>query len=431
MRISTLSYVYIYIYLYRKFSKWCFVTFELHADGFLCYKKRYLSTDTQNYKEPLLQKIDLKSITKLRIKKVMISPSFNEVAIQLRGLVLHRQVWYRLIMHSAEIRKFYRLLKSLIPVLDDDEFLAEMNWGSLRKKIVRNSLRAEIPYLHELEVKEIATSMDMSATLAMKKAIQSRRRAFSLLPVRFTSDLIHGSWWYLWSALLGLVITIVVLADAYIPSESLGSDDSILPPDQFRLAWGLCFGSSLGFLIGSVAFIRACNDPPLPPIFKWRHFQTDELFGGWMIAVAIFPAIPYVFIYLSASPASSFYFFAFVVVVCVFFAAIIFVKLLYPKSIKNETDNHVLLWIQLHWHIIGSIFACTYLCPTKKWTRLNFFEVHCATDWTVACWTIFYGTAGGLAMFTAYFVYELVYNRVNRLTIFVDITRYNVNKLTY
>ena len=35
------------------------------------------------------------------------------------------------------------------------------------------------------------------------------------------------------------------------------------------------------------------NNPPMAPLFKCRHFSTDELFGSWMFALATFPLVPY------------------------------------------------------------------------------------------------------------------------------------------
>lgn len=53
---------------------------------------------------------------------------------------------------------------------------------------------------------------------------------------------------------------------------------------------------------GSLAFVRAVNEPPMKPLFPcWPHFATDELLGSWMFFIATLPAVPYSLVYLSVS----------------------------------------------------------------------------------------------------------------------------------
>lgn len=77
-----------------------------------------------------------------------------------------------------------------------------------------------------------------------------------------------------------LAVAIVILYNDFNPI--IGTDDSILSPTQYRVSWGLLVASGAFYTIGSLAFVRAMNDPPMRPLFSWYHFGTDELFGSWM-----------------------------------------------------------------------------------------------------------------------------------------------------
>ena len=34
--------------------------------------------------------------------------------------------------------------------------------------------------------------------------------------------------------------------------------------------------------LGSFAYLRACSEPKMPPLFTWKHFATDKLFAFWV-----------------------------------------------------------------------------------------------------------------------------------------------------
>ena len=49
----------------------------------------------------------------------------------------------------------------------------------------------------------------------------------------------------------------------------------------------------LFFTLGSLAFVRAFEEPPLPPMFKYKHLGTDELVAAWLFLFGTIPALPY------------------------------------------------------------------------------------------------------------------------------------------
>lgn len=216
-----------------------------------------------------------------------------------------------------------------------------------------------------------------------------RRHAFTWLPIYFTSDLVHGSWWYVIGSAFSILICLIVLLNDY-ELLSIGNDDSILPADAYRLAWGLLLASSehthtihtyictyiyiqtyilslcstyiqlshlciciytynihvcpsplgLFFTIGSIAFVRVTNEPPLQPIPSCSCLTSDELFGTWFFFMAVFPAVPYCFIYLAVSR-SILYFICLIIAISLTIILFIFIKI-------NYSGNEVLYTTKLH-----------------------------------------------------------------------------------
>jgi hypothetical protein len=159
--------------------------------------------------------------------------------------VLTKKISFRLIMRATELQSFYLSFKQIKPEIDDAEFLATMNWS------VPAPASGHIEEPAFLQVQILSAAMDDHARDELRESILSKRIAsLRWLPVYFNSDLLHGSWWYVWSSLLGVGVAVIVLFDDY-QYVDLGNDDSVLPPDLFRLAWGLCLLSSVMFTVGA------------------------------------------------------------------------------------------------------------------------------------------------------------------------------------
>lgn len=128
----------------------------------------------------------------------------------------------------------------------------------------------------------------------------ARRGAFRWLPVAFTNDLVHGSWWFVFGALLTTVISVIILLNSYYPHQLLGVDrDMGLPLHLYRVTWIMLSLSGALYFIGSLAFVRAVNEPPMRPLFpNWSHAATDELLGSWLFFYGTVPSIPYSILYL-------------------------------------------------------------------------------------------------------------------------------------
>eukprot|EP01035_Chromulina_nebulosa_P019784 gene19784-25724_t len=123
--------------------------------------------------------------------------------------------------------------------------------------------------------------LDRYERIGTKQGILNRRVVFKWLPVKFKNDLIHGSWWFVFGSLFVTAVAIFVLLATYYDTI-LGDDDSILSKQEFRVAWILLVMSGVFFTLGSLAFVRAMNDPPMKPLFRCYHISTDELLGSWL-----------------------------------------------------------------------------------------------------------------------------------------------------
>lgn len=181
----------------------------------------------------------------------------------------------------------------------------------------------------------LSTEIDKHHALLRKNIITSKRRAFRFLPAFSRNDLVFGSWWFVFGSLVAVMLCVVVLVNNYY--DYLGSDDSALPPLDYRIAWGMALASSVFFTVGSLAFVRACNEPPLPPLCWLACGNSDESFGLWFFIMSVFPAIPYCFVYLAVKR-SELYFICMLIAIAIIVTGIIFMKCVYrPRKVTTST----------------------------------------------------------------------------------------------
>jgi hypothetical protein len=110
------------------------------------------------------------------------------------------------------------------------------------------------------------------------------------------------------------------------------ANDDTLPVLDFYSTWALLIVSGFFFTVGSYAFVRAFEEPPKPPLFTWKHFETDELLGAWLFFFGAAPAVPYVAIYFILSPSELLYLGALVAAVIFVMASLLFVFACYPSD---------------------------------------------------------------------------------------------------
>jgi hypothetical protein len=223
------------------------------------------------------------------------------------------EVSLRFIMPISEVKKFSLALARVYPAIDQSSLLGDAR------------LECESDPESVVSVKKgmLTKHVDDHHKAAAMQAVIAKRGAFHSIPMITSNDLIHGSWWYLWGSLISVFICLVVLVNDYY--TYLGQDDSVLPSGSYRIAWGLCLASSVFFTVGSVPFIRACNSPPLPVHYSLPCMKSHEIYGLWFMLMAVFPVVPYCFVYLAVA-SESLYLYAMIaalVVIFVMFAVLI------------------------------------------------------------------------------------------------------------
>ena len=116
------------------------------------------------------------------------------------------------------------------------------------------------------------------------RRIVMNRGCLKWLPVLCSTDLVHGSWWYVIGSLLSMLIPVfplISLWQNWWPEAQVG-----LPRDCHIAAYGLMIWLGFWYTVGSYAFLRAVEYPVPPPLLKNScfgvHLGTDELFGMYV-----------------------------------------------------------------------------------------------------------------------------------------------------
>lgn len=147
-----------------------------------------------------------------------------------------------------------------------------------------------------------------------------------------------------------------------------------LPILSYVETWSLLVVSGFFFTVGSYAFVRAFTEPPLPPLFTWKHLATDELLGAWLFFWAAVPALPYSFVYWSTDPGNVIYLGMLLMSAMFVLASYLFVLGCYPSDTAKAYKN------------------C--LKPTARviFGRNHWIMKHLQNDWLAGTWVFFWGT---------------------------------------
>lgn len=131
-----------------------------------------------------------------------------------------------------------------------------------------------------------------------------------------------------WGSLISSVFSLIPLIQDF--ESFYRQHDDFLPALDFQLTWSLLVFSGIVYGLGSLAFVRAFEEPPKTPLFhKFKHLQTDELLGAWLFLIGTVPAVPYTLVYFSVRPSAT-YFFGMIASVLLVAATFLFVRACYP-----------------------------------------------------------------------------------------------------
>lgn len=174
--------------------------------------------------------------------------------------------------------------------------------------------------------------------MSREEVIIQRRGAFKWLPVLCSNDLVHGSWWFMWGSLLTALFAFYPIIRVQVTHER--QNDDILPATDFDITWALLIISGTFFTAGSLAFVRAFEEPPKQPLFhNYKHLQSDELLGAWFFLFGTMPAVPYMLVFFLLDP-SAFYFFAMIACLVFVLSSYLFVVSCYPSDKVSTVYGH-------------------------------------------------------------------------------------------
>lgn len=235
-----------------------------------------------------------------------------------------------------------------------------------------------------------------------RERILGRRGAFRWLPIKFHNDLVHGSWWFVAGSVGATLIPIVPLLDLYYTFWDTGSDKSV-PLLEDAATFGLLIASGLFFTLGSLAFLRATDEPPLKPLFSHIsiHMATDELLASWLFLFATIPFIPFMAVYVYYNSDVLLYWGCLVASAVFVLSTYFFVLACYPSN--REERRH---------QIVPMLVNC--LCKSDC-CGLN---KHLCNDWLAGMWVFFWGTFVLLAGNIFMLAYTMQNGGQNHLEIF-------------
>ena len=205
-----------------------------------------------------------------------------------------------------------------------------------------------------------------------RRKIRARRGAFQMLPVYCSNDLVHGSWWFVLGSAFAPLIPIVPLVDLFYP---FWAATPRLPILSDAATFGLLIASGFFFTIGSLAFVRATEEPPLQPLFAMVsvHVETDELLAAWLFLVATIPYPIFIAVYIHFNPHVLFYWGVLFASLLLLMATYFFVLTCYPS---NELKN-----VQFAPQLSRALFG------EESW-----IHKHLSNDWLASTWIFFYAT---------------------------------------
>lgn len=214
------------------------------------------------------------------------------------------------------------------------------------------------------------------------KRIRERRGVFSSIPVFCSTDLEHGSWWFVFGSILFTIIPILSLL--HLDSEGRKHSISIAPHYLY-------ITSGVLFTLGSISFVRATKHP-LPPrlriIHSFYHLQNDELLSGWLFFMASLPYIPYTIIYVYMQVGSPMNWLGLAGSLLASIVFLLFLRSCYPNQSFKESSFFP--WLLQR-------FCCSF---GERLSRLR----HLENDWIASCWVLLLGSV----IFTLGFLFMLI-----------------------
>ena len=147
-----------------------------------------------------------------------------------------------------------------------------------------NPMRRERTSQSKPQTAQPKQNKQYSRSTTITKQTIARRRIFKWLPVLCENDLVHGSWWLLWAAVLAVLIPVVPLVNLYLPHDHqlwpVPYENLITLPDHTAV-YAVLIGCGIFFFLGSYCLVRFFAEPQPKPIFPCMFCQTDAVLSSW------------------------------------------------------------------------------------------------------------------------------------------------------
>ena len=214
---------------------------------------------------------------------------------------------------------------------------------------------------------------DVDRPLTRKEQILLAREVFIWLPVSYSSDLVHGSWWFVWGSVLSILIPIPLLVDIRYPIFRT-LDDTNLSAFCEAATWVLVIIAGILFSIGSLIWVRSFEDPPTPALCGLSSYcKTDEILAAWFFFLGALPTLPYVAIYLYKDYTELDYWALLIASVLAITASLLFLHACYKSATPGQAYRPIL------YPLFQAVFG-----------EGNFIRKHLGSDWLITTWFVFY-----------------------------------------
>ena len=224
------------------------------------------------------------------------------------------------------------------------------------------------------------------------------------LPVLCSTDLVHGSWWFVWGSVISFLIPVFPLVSLYLGEEEWWPPgETGMNRDIHMSAYLLMVWLGVMYTLGSYAFLRAVEFPVPPPLFKnFYHFQSDELLGMWLFFWGTVATVPICAMYTYYTPSSEekgLYLLS--TGICSFFSLLFFVATLacYPGLIiAEEFENR---------HNPKQYLA-PWITPCFSETCCGFrLKYHLSNDWLIVSWGMTWGCVVSIVLSMCLLAYNI------------------------
>lgn len=232
----------------------------ISTDAILLYK---LNPDTTPKR-----KLDLKSIKVVPIPMSGLeSPvEINEIGILVECKESGYYAAFKCVMSFDEAELLLWALRKVAVEHNIDEYQPIFDAAKLaaREQVVAKGTRSNMR-------RSIAYRLDLHEKRSRHQRIVAKRGAFKWLPVAFTNDLVHGSWWYVIGSFFGVIFPIFVIVgnhDSRI--QQFRNDDDLLFEFTYDTTWVLMMLSAIFFTLGMAGHVTT---PVLSLCLRHIHYR--------------------------------------------------------------------------------------------------------------------------------------------------------------